>query len=87
MLATFSPLVADLVEWVARAPRPYAEVLDAWRTSCPRLPIWEEAIDLGLVGFSRGTDGVRTVHITAAGHSFLHEAGRVGRVDPPATGR
>ena len=39
------PLVLDLVEWVAKAPRPYAEVIEAWRTSCPRLTVWEEAVD------------------------------------------
>mgnify|MGYP002382501856 CR=1 FL=1 len=27
----------DLVEWIAKEPRPYADVMDAWRTSCPRL--------------------------------------------------
>jgi hypothetical protein len=43
------PLVLDLIEWLAARPRPYAEVMDAWRTSCPRLPIWEDAVDLGLV--------------------------------------
>jgi hypothetical protein len=37
------PLVLDLLEWIGRAPRPYREVIDAWRTSCPRLPVWEEA--------------------------------------------
>jgi D-3-phosphoglycerate dehydrogenase len=26
------PLVLDLLEWIGRAPRPYAEVIDAWRT-------------------------------------------------------
>jgi hypothetical protein len=29
------PLVADLVDWVAKEPRPYAEVMKAWRTTCP----------------------------------------------------
>lgn len=43
------PLVLDLIEFVAARPRPYAEVMEAWRTSCPRLPIWEDAVDLGLV--------------------------------------
>jgi hypothetical protein len=42
-------LVLDLVEWVAREPRPYAEVIDTWRTSCPRLTIWEDAVDRGYV--------------------------------------
>ena len=40
-------LVLDLVEWVAREPRRYAEVMEGWRTSCPRLSIWEDAVDYG----------------------------------------
>jgi hypothetical protein len=36
-------LVLDLLEWIGPEPRPYAEVIEAWRTSCPRLPVWEEA--------------------------------------------
>ena len=36
-------LVTDLLEWIGPRGRPYAEVIDAWRTSCPRLPVWEEA--------------------------------------------
>jgi hypothetical protein len=42
-------LVLDLLEWLGPTPRPYPEVLDAWRTSCPRLPIWEEANDRGFI--------------------------------------
>ncbi len=60
------PLVLDLVEWLATRPRPYAEVMDAWRTSCPRLPIWEDAVDLGLVAC---IDDV--VSATPAGLAFL----------------
>jgi hypothetical protein len=44
-----NPLVFDLLEWLAISPRPYAEVMDLWRTSCPRLTIWEDAVDLGYV--------------------------------------
>jgi hypothetical protein len=43
------PLIFDLVEWVARRPRPYAEAIDAWRTSCPRLTVWEDAFDRGFI--------------------------------------
>jgi hypothetical protein len=43
------PLVLDLVEWIAREPRLYAEVIESWRTSCPRLTIWEDAVDRGYV--------------------------------------
>jgi hypothetical protein len=46
---TIEPLVRDLVEWVAKEPRQYRDVLDAWRTSCPRLMVWETAADCGFV--------------------------------------
>jgi hypothetical protein len=42
-------LVLDLLEWIGPAPRPYAEVIEAWRTSCPRLPVWEVANERGFI--------------------------------------
>ena len=60
------PLVADLVEWVAKGPYPYQNVMDAWRTSCPRLTVWEDAVDLGYVERRRiGQQGVE-VAVTLA---------------------
>jgi hypothetical protein len=41
--------ILDLVEWIGPTPRRYAEVLEAWRTSCPRLPVWEEAHNRGFI--------------------------------------
>jgi hypothetical protein len=71
MSDTLTPLVADLVEWVAREPRPWAEFMDAWRTSCPRLPVWEEAAARGLV-VRAPVDGKGVcVSITAEGRAFL----------------
>lgn len=67
------PLVLDLVEWLDRTPRSYAEVMEAWRTSCPRLPVWEDAIDRGLVIRERGR-----VLPTEAGRAFLQQK-RPGR--------
>ena len=46
---TVDNLILDLLEWLGHSPRPYSEVLGAWRTSCPRLPVWEEANDRGYV--------------------------------------
>jgi hypothetical protein len=43
------PLVLDLIDWVSREPRTYRETIDAWRTSCPRLTVWEDAVENGLV--------------------------------------
>jgi hypothetical protein len=73
---SLDPLVLDLVEWVARTPRPLADVLDAWRTSCPRLTVWEDAVDRGFVVREvTGDDGVK-VRATEAGLAFLRENGR-----------
>jgi hypothetical protein len=49
MCDTLRPLMLDLVAFVADRPRPYAEVMDAWRTNCPRLTVWEDAVEAGLV--------------------------------------
>ena len=69
-------LVLDLVEWVAREPRTYAALMDAWRTSCPRLTIWEDAVERGLV--SRETfGGVAMVAVTAAGREELRREVRL----------
>ena len=42
MSEVLRPLILDLVAFVAERPRPYAEVQEAWRTSCPRLTVWED---------------------------------------------
>jgi len=42
-------LVVDLLEWIGTTARPYPEVIEAWRTSCPRLPVWETANEQGLI--------------------------------------
>ena len=44
-----APLILDLLASLKDGPKPYREVMEAWRTSCPRLPVWEDAIELGLV--------------------------------------
>jgi hypothetical protein len=44
-------LILDLLEWLRLRDRSYEEVIDAWRTSCPKLPVWEDANDRGLVAF------------------------------------
>lgn len=70
-----APLVLDLVASVAAAPRAYAEVMAAWRTSCPRLTVWEDAVDAGLVA-CRTEDGALVVAATGAGRAALTAAGR-----------
>lgn len=63
-------LVLDLLEWLAPGPRPYDEVMEAWRTSCPRLAVWEEANARGYLRRRRG-DGVTWVGVSAAGAEHL----------------
>jgi hypothetical protein len=48
------PLVLDFVEWIAREPRLYSEVIATWRTSCPRLSVWEDALVAGLIQVNHG---------------------------------
>ena len=65
------PLVLDLLEWIGREPRPYSEVIEAWRTSCPRLPVWEEANTRGFVERSHQAGGEAQVQVSPAGSAFL----------------
>lgn len=76
MTETADALVLDLVEWIAREPRPYAEVIETWRTSCPRLTIWEDAVDRGYVVRRPTVEGLR-VTVTEGGEQFLRAHGRV----------
>jgi hypothetical protein len=71
MSAQIEPLILDLVEWVAHAPRPYREVIEAWRTSCPRLTVWEDAVDRGWVACAPGADGELEVGATPEGRAQL----------------
>lgn len=69
-------LVLDLVEFVAKQPRPYAEVMEAWRTSCPRLTIWEDALDKNLVQRISDRNGIMMVAATEDGRELLETLGR-----------
>ena len=74
---TITPLILDFLDWLCLERRSYAEVMEAWRTSCPRLPIWEDAVDQGLVARRREDGGsIAYVAVTPLGRQALHEAGR-----------
>jgi hypothetical protein len=66
-------LILDLIEWIGPAPRPYAEALEAWRTSCPRFPIWEDATDQGFIARRREPGRAAVVSVTAAGAEHLRQ--------------
>lgn len=72
MTDTVENLILDLVEWVRLKPRSYRETMEAWRTSCPRFPVWEDATERGYVEItSEGSDSY--VRATPAGLAFLME--------------
>jgi putative acetyltransferase len=71
---TVDPLILDLLEWIGPGSRPYPDVIEAWRTSCPRLPVWEEANERGYLEHrfepGRGTN----VAVSALGRKHLRTA-------------
>jgi hypothetical protein len=72
------PLILDLLEWIGREPRSYGDVIDAWRTSCPRLTVWEDAMDRGFAVREHAPGHEVTIRLTDAGRGFLREHGRIG---------
>jgi hypothetical protein len=64
-------LILDLLEWIGPKPRAYAEVMEAWRTSCPRLPVWEEANARGFIARHHQEGSEAMVATTASGREFL----------------
>jgi hypothetical protein len=70
--AVTESLILDLLECVASSERSYEEVMDAWRTSCPRLPVWEEANERRLV-VKEEVNGRCIVRITSSGLALLQQ--------------
>jgi D-3-phosphoglycerate dehydrogenase len=68
-------LILDLLEWVTNGERTYDEVIDVWRTSCPKLPVWEDANDRSLLA-SEIVNGRCIVNVTASGLALLERSGR-----------
>ena len=70
-------LTLQFLTWVGEAPRTYAQAMEAWRSTCPRLSIWEDAILDGLVAFEGGaTRNQSRVTLTPKGRALL-SAGEV----------
>jgi hypothetical protein len=63
-------LILDLLDSVASKERTYEEVMEAWRTSCPRLPVWEDANDRGLLKIEV-VNGQSLVRLTPSGVALL----------------
>ena len=71
-------LVRQLAEWAAERPRSYADAMEAWRSHCPALTIWEDALAARLIEVrpvaGAGAGGGR-VCLTDAGQALLSVAG------------
>jgi hypothetical protein len=65
-------LILDLLRWLANGDRTYEEVMDAWRTSCPRLTVWEDANDRGLIA-SEQVNGRRLIRPSSSGLALLQQ--------------
>jgi len=68
--STVEVLVLELLEWLCRQDRSYEETMDAWRTSCPNLPVWEDANDHGFIRIEN-SNGQSSVRVTPAGFALL----------------
>ena len=65
-LPTVTAPTVQLLVWLAERSRSYAETIEVWKTSCPRLAVWEDALADDLVRIDRGC-----VLLTAAGRELL----------------
>jgi hypothetical protein len=63
----------ELLAWIASGPRTYDETIEAWRTSCPRLSIWDDAVIAGLVEVQRSGGSSRVV-LSETGAALLASA-------------
>ena len=70
--AAVESLILDLLDWIAARDRTYEEVIAIWRTSCPKLPVWEDANNRGLV-IRQVANGECLVRITSSGMALLDQ--------------
>jgi D-3-phosphoglycerate dehydrogenase / 2-oxoglutarate reductase len=71
MTETIDNLILDLLEWIGPGRRPYAETMEAWRTSCPRLPVWEDATDRGFIERHHEPGRAALVSVSPSGMDHL----------------
>jgi len=85
MAETVDALILDLLEWIGAESRPYPEVIEAWRTSCPRLPVWEEANERSFLEHRHEPGRGTYVSVSALGRDHLRAARR-SRNNVPSSG-
>jgi hypothetical protein len=78
-----SLLTIQLLSWLAARPRSYAELKDAWRSTCPLTCAWEDALNDGLVALAAGRRMDETsVVLTPRGQEALSAASDERRGSP-----
>ena len=65
-------LALEFLAWIASRPRTYAEAMEAWASTCPRNPVWDDALIDGLIQVeSADTMGQSKVILTPRGKAVL----------------
>lgn len=59
----------QLLAWIAERPRSYAATMEAWKTSCPRRAVWEDALADDLVRVEHGLGGIGEMASVGIHHS------------------
>jgi len=74
--ASVASQTTELLRWVSSGVRAYDETIAAWKTNCPRLAVWDDAVTDGLVRVVSVPGNGRIVTLTPAGHASLREQSR-----------
>jgi hypothetical protein len=75
MPESVSLLMVEFLTWVSSRPRTYAEAMDAWRSTCPRHTVWEDALVEGLIQVETGSTLPQSaVTLTPRGREVLGRA-------------
>jgi hypothetical protein len=68
-------LMVQFLAWIAQRPRSHVEAMEAWRSSCPRFPVWEDALVEGLIRYQSGSR--RMLALTPAGRARIATSGEL----------
>ena len=66
-------LMREFLDWLSSRPRTYDDVMEAWRTSCPRLTVWEDCVNAGYVQIVRHDSARSDVTLTSKGKAALKQ--------------
>ena len=70
--ASLTLLMVELLEWISRTRRTYEQAMAAWRSSCPRFTIWEDALAMGLIEvMDWNEDSPSEVRLTMKGNAAV----------------